>query len=65
MHAKCEGTNKSPKILSVVENKLETVICWQMEKTSQSKNLTGWFKGHHSQESTNQQSSSYEYKESY
>ena len=37
MHAKSEGTNKSPKILSAVENKLNTVICWQMGNTSQDK----------------------------
>ena len=37
------GTNKSPNRLSAAENKLDTVICWQMGKISQGKNATGWF----------------------
>ena len=48
-----------------MENKLDNVICWQMGKTSQGKNSIEWFEGHHSEESTNQQSSGYKYKESY
>ena len=27
LHANCEGTSKSPKILSAAENKLDMVIC--------------------------------------
>ena len=34
MHANPEGTNKSPIKLNVAENKLDSVICWQMGKTS-------------------------------
>ena len=33
MHANCESTNKSPRILNAAENKFDTVICWQMRKT--------------------------------
>ena len=69
MHAKCEDTNKSPKILSAVENKLDTVIRWFVDKWGKSckaKTPPGDFKVTiHFQESTKQQSSGYKYKESY
>ena len=34
LHANHGGTDKSPKILNAAENKFDTVICYQMEKTS-------------------------------
>ena len=65
MHANCEGTNKSPiKISAAKKKNWHGNLSTNGENLLQGENLTEWFYGCHSQESTNQQSSGYKYKES-
>ena len=40
----CGSTNKSPTKLNAAENKVDTVICLRMEKTSKAKTPPGDFK---------------------